>query len=116
MTPFRNPEERSLQSTYNTQHAKGRNIVERTIGVLKNRFRCLLRARALHYTPEKCTQIINVCVALYNICVFYNVQYSEDIFNEPHEETDESNIETIENDSVNNLEAEEIRNGLLATL
>lgn len=76
MTPFRALEEGSPQSRYNHQHAKGRNIVERTIGLLKNRFRCILGARELHYTPEKATQITNICVALHSICVHYKVQFA----------------------------------------
>ncbi|XP_055644036.1 putative nuclease HARBI1 [Toxorhynchites rutilus septentrionalis] len=71
VTPFRAPEEGSLESDFNQRHALGRGIVERTIGVLKNRFRCLLGARQLHYTPTKCAQIVNVCCALHNICLEY---------------------------------------------
>ncbi|XP_055616049.1 putative nuclease HARBI1 [Toxorhynchites rutilus septentrionalis] len=69
VTPFRAAEEGSLESDFNRRHALGRAIVERTIGLLKNRFRCILGARQLHYNPTKCAQIINVCCALHNICL-----------------------------------------------
>nr|XP_036213841.1 uncharacterized protein LOC118680020 [Bactrocera oleae] len=69
MTTFRNSEEGFQRSFYNKQNVRGRNIDERTISVLKNRFRCLLQARALHYTPQKNIQIIKMCAALRNLCL-----------------------------------------------
>ncbi|XP_039968061.1 putative nuclease HARBI1 [Bactrocera tryoni] len=112
MTPFRNSEEGSPESRYNTQHSRARNIVERTIGVLKNRFRCLLQARALHYSPKKATQIINVCAALHNICVFYKVEISPEEF--PYEAND-SNGGVIEVESDNDSEAAAIKNRISRT-
>ncbi|XP_017465228.1 PREDICTED: uncharacterized protein LOC108358413 isoform X2 [Rhagoletis zephyria] len=56
MTPFRSPPSGSPEGNYIKVHAKARNIVERTIGVFKNRFRCLLGARELHYEPSKVCQ------------------------------------------------------------
>ncbi|XP_017475637.1 PREDICTED: putative nuclease HARBI1 [Rhagoletis zephyria] len=73
LTPFRNAESGSRQSLYNKKHAKARNVVERTIGVLKARFRCLLSERKLRYTPTKVTTIINICWALHNICKIFKM-------------------------------------------
>lgn len=73
ITPYRNPAEGSVRAKFNTVHAKTRNCVERTIGVWKNRHRCLLGARQLHYSPSKAVQIVNACAALHNICVHYRM-------------------------------------------
>lgn len=60
------------KSAYNTKHAAARNIIERTIGYVKNRFRCLMDERALYYSETKSAQIVNVCCALHNICLTYD--------------------------------------------
>ncbi|XP_050338636.1 putative nuclease HARBI1 [Bactrocera neohumeralis] len=72
LTPFRNPLVGTAQHTFNQKHSSARNVVERTIGVLKSRFRCL--ARLLQYQPKKVVQITNVCCALHNVCKHYKVQ------------------------------------------
>ncbi|XP_055906755.1 putative nuclease HARBI1 [Eupeodes corollae] len=114
MTPFRNTETGSLESAFNKKHAQGRNIIERTIGVLKNRFRCLLRARQLHYSPKKATQITNVCAALHNICLFHNTPILEDFIEEP-EGDDSANLENmIEN--FRNEEDVSIRNQIALSM
>ncbi|XP_036336534.1 putative nuclease HARBI1 [Rhagoletis pomonella] len=71
LTPHRTPEEGSREMRFNEAHSKCRNIIERTNGVLKNRWRCLLGARELHYTPEKAAKITNVCCTLHNICIHF---------------------------------------------
>lgn len=70
MTPFRNPTD-IFERRYNKNHASTRNVVERCFGVLKNRFRCVLGSRGLHYSPKKTTQIINACCAVHNMCIKY---------------------------------------------
>ncbi|XP_054920889.2 putative nuclease HARBI1 isoform X1 [Dermacentor andersoni] len=54
---------------YNQEHASMRNVVERCIGVLKSKFRCLQRFRTLLYSPDRAARIIYACVALHNIAL-----------------------------------------------
>jgi len=82
MTPFRNPDETSEECFFNSKLAKGRVIIEQTFGVLKGRFRCLLAARQLHYTPTKVVQIFNSCCALHNICIEFKVPPPERVVDE----------------------------------
>ncbi|XP_039968735.1 putative nuclease HARBI1 [Bactrocera tryoni] len=95
MTPYRSVNHGSQKRSYNMRHSKTRNIVERTIGVLKNRFRCLLGARELHYSPERACQIVNVACALHYICIHYKVDDLSanefDFENREEEEEEQSN-------------------------
>ena len=59
----------SNEEKFTKRHCHARNCVERCIGVLKSRFRCLLRARMLHYTPLKAAKIVKACAVLHNMCV-----------------------------------------------
>ncbi|XP_017461305.1 PREDICTED: putative nuclease HARBI1, partial [Rhagoletis zephyria] len=112
MTPFRNTVDGSPQRNYNKIHAKARNSVERTIGVLKSKFRCLLSARGLHYAPEKAMQIVNDCCALHNISQHFKVQFPDTILS-----TDNQQEPTPEeNNSASNGEAETIRNNIMRSL
>lgn len=75
ITPFRNAAEGSPELHFNTVHSKARNVIERTIGVeQKSRFRCLLSARGLHYSPETATKITNICSAwlYFFYCMYCN--------------------------------------------
>ncbi|KAM7284600.1 putative nuclease HARBI1 isoform X1 [Ixodes scapularis] len=50
---------------FNNAHSSIRSVVERCIGLLKNRF----RHRALYYHPSTATAIISACAVLHNICL-----------------------------------------------
>lgn len=74
LIPFEgNPEQGTPEFEFNQRLKHTRSLIERCIGLLKMRFRCLLKHRVLHYTPEKAGQIINACVVLHNICVENNM-------------------------------------------
>lgn len=77
MTPLENVEPGSPGERYNNCHRQARCTIERCNGVLKMRFRCLLKHRVLHYKPEKCCKIINACSVLHNMCIENNVPLIE---------------------------------------
>lgn len=52
---------------FNLKFTRARTLIECTFGSLKNKLRCLLRHRVLHYTPQKAGLIINACAVLHNI-------------------------------------------------
>lgn len=124
ITPFRSPVEGSRESRFNGVHASTRNCVERTIGVLKNRFRCILGARELHYTPTKCTVMVNVCAALHNICIHYKVpEYVEDDTENEDEEDNDPEVpvlhtpdEAESEENVDTVTGQHMRNEILSSM
>lgn len=52
LKPFINPVINSPQSIYTRHITQARSAVERCIGVLKGRWRCLRKKRTLHYKSE----------------------------------------------------------------
>ncbi|XP_036340151.1 putative nuclease HARBI1 [Rhagoletis pomonella] len=96
LTPYRNPEEDSKRARFNEVHAKARCIVERTIGILKGRWKILSNDKRSRYRPEKIAKFGNVCAALHNVCIQFkdpsycrynvceNIETEVDIGNETH--------------------------------
>ena len=60
MTPYLNPASVSEQR-YNSAHIKTRNVVERCIGVLKNRWACLHRGIQLYFILTHCLLYFKHC-------------------------------------------------------
>lgn len=117
LTPYRIATENSDEQFFNQQLSKGRSIIERVFGVLKGRFWCLLAARELHYAPKKVVQLLNVCCALHNICILYNVENPLNIEMEP-EEVSAVNVDNLENVSITNIARnirDQIKNNMVAT-
>lgn len=73
MTPVLNAEPNSPEDRYNIAHRQIRSLIERTNGLLKMRFRCLLKHRTLHYKPDTASRIINSCAILHNMCIEENI-------------------------------------------
>lgn len=108
ITPYRisgTSQNNELKSRFNQTHSKTRWIVERTFGVVKNVFRCLLSARQLHYKPEKASRIINVCCALHNLRVRFNVPFDENLL-ELEEDFPEEAVNEEENATAANIRDE----------
>lgn len=74
MTPIIDAVDGTPEEDYNDCQILTRNSIERVNGVLKMRFRCLLKHRVLHYRPETASKIINTCCALHNLCVRNNIE------------------------------------------
>ncbi|XP_050092308.1 putative nuclease HARBI1 [Anopheles aquasalis] len=74
LTPYQNAVAGSREQLYNQRHKEATRFIERAIGLLKSRFRCLLGTKELYYVPEKATTIVNACVALHNICRAYKAK------------------------------------------
>jgi len=73
MTPIIGAIEGSPEAEYNRKQMKCRSIIEQCNGVLKMRFRCLLKHRVLHYSPPTASKIIYTCAVLHNMCINENV-------------------------------------------
>ncbi|XP_018572113.1 putative nuclease HARBI1 [Anoplophora glabripennis] len=89
LTPLLNVLPNTPEAAYNERQMSTRSIIERCNGVLKLRFRCLLKHRTLHYSPQRSSKIINACCILHNICVDNNlrpIEFGEE--NEGNEEDD----------------------------
>lgn len=78
------------QKLYNKIHRKLRSLVERAIGLLKARFRCLLGERKLRYDPLMSGYIIYSCAVLHNYLIGNNFPVDD--------------IEPIFEDEINNFD------------
>ncbi|XP_053949300.1 putative nuclease HARBI1 [Anastrepha ludens] len=76
ITPYRNPSDGSGEARFNEIHSKARCIIERTNGVLKGRWRILEYNKRGRYDHIKVARFANVCAALHNICIQYNVSFT----------------------------------------
>ena len=80
LTPVLNPSTQAEMS-YNAAHARTRSIIERVIGLLKARFRCIGQASG-YIRVRKMFRVINIiqaAIVLHNICVKANIPFEEEI-------------------------------------
>lgn len=69
LTPFDKPVTKA-EIRYNISHSSTYSVLERTVEVLKSRFRCLDNPNGvLLYNPEKVCKIILVCCIIHNIAI-----------------------------------------------
>lgn len=67
------------QRNFNRHLLALRQSVERCIGVLKGRFRCILGERQLRYCPTKVGHIIYSCAMLHNFLIAHRYDIFHDI-------------------------------------
>jgi len=73
MTPFINPNSPS-EERYNRSHKKSRQIIEKSFGILKNRFRCLDKSAGnLLLAPERACKVITSCFILHNFAKMHKL-------------------------------------------
>lgn len=102
LTPHPNAASGSPQAKYNFAHKHARNVVERAFGLLKSRWRCLLKHRVLHYSPVTAAKIIYACVILHNICVDERLEIEDDDDEADEVDGDDEDVEVA-------AEADEMR-------
>ncbi|XP_066583328.1 putative nuclease HARBI1 [Prorops nasuta] len=90
MTPLPHEREGTPRYLYNAALCSVRSCIERTFGVLKSTWRCLLRDRVLQYEPGKAGKIVNACAILHNMRNHHNVPNSFEIVDE--EPTSDNNV------------------------
>lgn len=73
MTPILNAVPGSVEDTYTQRHVQARNCIERCFGLLKSRWRCLLRHRTLHYHSTVAGNIVLACCVLHNMALEANL-------------------------------------------
>ncbi|KAL4719275.1 hypothetical protein ACJJTC_016555, partial [Scirpophaga incertulas] len=69
MTPILNAAPGSREELYTSRHVQARNCIERCFGLLKSRWRCLLKDRTLHYHPVVASKIVVACSVLHNMAL-----------------------------------------------
>ncbi|KOB77626.1 Uncharacterized protein OBRU01_03764 [Operophtera brumata] len=82
LTPLAEPGVGTAEHRYNEALKQTRATIERCNGVLKSRFRCLLKDRVLHYTPHKASKIIIACTILHNMCIQNGIEDPEMILDQ----------------------------------
>lgn len=113
MTPIQGPRA-GHERTYNAKHAQIRSKVERCIGLLKQRFRCVSIDRKLRYKPERAAKIILSCVVLHNYLINRGFQ-SDDIDYVQIEDNDNTRHNIRQNGAYLNI-ARNVRDELAHTL
>ncbi|XP_067851961.1 putative nuclease HARBI1 [Heptranchias perlo] len=91
--PVRNTRTRA-EWAYNESHAAMCNVIDRTIGVLKQCFRCLDRCvGTLQYSAERVSRFIVVCCTLHDLVIMREQSLPPIIQHDPEPEEEEAEAE-----------------------
>lgn len=89
-TPVGNAAADTPEARFNEALRTARNVIERAIGILKTRFRCLLQHRVLHYHPVKAALIIYAGIVMHNMALDAGLPDPEPI--ELNDDNDQMNV------------------------
>ncbi|KAK3917646.1 Putative nuclease [Frankliniella fusca] len=73
MIPINGADPNTPEGRYTTALCRTRAIVEQCIGLLKMVWRCLCQQRVLMYEPAVVGEMVNACVVLHNMRLYYRV-------------------------------------------
>ncbi|XP_061582069.1 putative nuclease HARBI1 [Cololabis saira] len=106
MTPYREPVQNPVQARYNRHHSKARCVVERAIGMMKNRWRSIF-FKALEVKPTFVPLVVSSCAFLHNICISNGdmVEPDEDV---PEDDGDDQPEDQRPGENLRNRMAAEI--------
>ncbi|KAL7377129.1 hypothetical protein ABVT39_022375 [Epinephelus coioides] len=68
MTPYRGPHLNPVQARFNRMLSRARNIIKRTFGMMKARWRSIF-FKSLEVSPTFAPVVITCCTVLHNLCV-----------------------------------------------
>ncbi|CAK1591151.1 unnamed protein product [Parnassius mnemosyne] len=102
MTPILNAPHGSREKLYTTRHVQARTCIERCFGLLKTRWRCLLRDRVLHYHPNVASKITLACCVLHNISLHAHLPAPSDIPVTTVDHNDDSSTQTTQSTTTEN--------------
>lgn len=99
MIPFEGDNLNLNQTIYNDLIVSTRSLVERAIGLLKTRFRCIMGERQLRYNETKVSKIIHTCATLHNFLILNGFDIFHNI--DPHDLAAVVNNNQIANPNMN---------------
>lgn len=79
MKVFQDPNAQNGEAVYNRKIREVRQIIERVIGILKMRFRCLNIERVPRYAPTKVGYFVYSCAFLHNFLILNNFHIMRDV-------------------------------------
>lgn len=97
MTPINNAAPNTPEPIYTSRHCHARNVVERGIGIWKERFRCLKKYRIQGYKHGVAGKIIYACPVLHNICKIPNLP---DIVEDENQYNDNNQNDDITDENI----------------
>ncbi|XP_078503142.1 uncharacterized protein LOC144761771 [Lissotriton helveticus] len=81
LSPYLKPSTLS-EMRFNAAHRSTRNVIERTVGLLKSHYCCLHKTGgALQYRPDTCCKIVATCAMLHNIATLKAYPWNYRILN-----------------------------------